>query len=132
MFILSLKLTSMKNPVGVEIFSETLPLYSLIWKVWIFISFDWITVYFCLRLNISFIIVRAASLANGWCMCHSTDSVWSVDLVFPDKIGCFWGGFGIASHSSGNLTCVSAKVHGLSRLLKGQGSGGIALNSSTH
>lgn len=41
-------------------------------------------------------------------MCRSTDWIWSVDLVFPDKIGCFWGRFGMTSPSSGNLhLCVS-------------------------
>lgn len=110
LLILLLKLTFTKSPVGREIFSETLPLYSLIWKVWIFISFDWITVYFYLRLNISFITVRATCFANGWCMCHTADLVWSVALVFPDKIGCFWGRFGRATHSHGSPTCVSAKV----------------------
>lgn len=128
--ILILKLTSIQSPVGIEIFSETLPLSPLIWKVWIFISFDWITVYFCLRLNISFVIVRAMSAANGWCMCRSTDLIWSVDLVFPDKIGCFWGRFGMASHSSGSPTCVSAKVHWPSPLLEGWDSGGTSRMSS--
>ena len=125
-----LKLTAIKSRVGIKIFSEMFALYPLIWKVWIFISFDWITVYFCLRLNISFVIMCAPSLANGWCMCHSTGLVWSVDLIFPDKIGYFWGRFGMASHSSSNPTCVSAKVRRVSPLLKGQDSGGIAIISS--
>lgn len=123
------KVNVTKSPVGIKIFSERFPLYPLIWKVWIFISFDWITVYFCLRLNTSFVIVCAPSLANGWCICHSTGLVWSVDLIFPDKIEYFWGRFGMASHSSSNPTCVSAKVHRLSPLLKGQDSGGIAVIS---
>lgn len=36
----------------------------------------------------------------------------------------------MVSHSSGNPTCVSAKVHRLSPLLEGQDSGGIAIISS--
>ena len=67
LLVLVLKLTSIQSPVGTEVLSETLPLYPLIWKVWIFISFDWITVYFCLRLNTSFVIVRATSLCQ-WVM----------------------------------------------------------------
>ena len=74
--------------------------------------------------------MRAASLASGWCVRHSADLVWSVDLAFPDRTGCFWGRFGMVSHSSGNPTCVSAKVHRLSSLLEGQDAGGIAIISS--
>lgn len=69
------------------------------------------TVYFCLRLNISCVIVRAAPFANGRCLCYSPDLVWSMDLVFPDKIGCLWGRFGMASHPSGSPTCVSVSEH---------------------
>ena len=36
----------------------------------------------------------------------------------------------MASHSSSNPTCVSAKVRRVSPLLKGQDSGGIAIISS--
>ena len=49
-----------------------------------------------------------------------------MDLAFPDRTGRF----GIVSHSSGNPTCVSAKVHRLSPLLEGQDAGGIAIISS--
>lgn len=38
----------------------------------------------------------------------------------------------MASHCSGNPTCVSAKVCRPSPLLKGQESGGISIISSTH
>lgn len=88
LFTFTLNLTSINSPVGIDIFFwETLPLYSLIWKVWIFISFDWITVYFCLRLNISFVMVRAASFASGPCLCRSPDWVWRADRFSLTKLG---------------------------------------------